>query len=309
MLQILPFFKLKRSIIWVLFGLLGYANVSAQSRDTVYITSTNALVQLQWRTNVKNILITNINCDTLVAYGQGTQVIIKDIQSEVQRFNIANFIFKINGSVVSGSANIYTAINNLNSGTLNKVELIRTIKVVSVLPSSLEANTQYVVGDTNFINITGLLGNNAKLWQVVINGVAIGTSTADIRLVMLFNNITTAGAYTSTNSQITQAGALSAQNVNTSFFTGIVSTINTLATVVFSSNINISPCVVASNVFRQVNASGAYARSASIYGHTSSGGYWRDATSQITSIQITTSSPSTTRFTTGTEIQLLQLNK
>jgi hypothetical protein len=309
MLQILPFPKLKRTIIWMLFGLLGYANVSAQSQDTLYITSTSAFVQLQWRTNVKNILVTNVNCDTLVAYGQGTQIIIKDVQTEVQRFLISSFIFKINGSVVSGSSAIYTAINNLNPGVIPKLQLLKTIKVVSALPSPLEANTQYVVGDTNFINITGLLGNDAKLWQVVINGVAIGTSTADIRLVMLFNNITTAGAYTSTNSQITQAGALSAQNVNTSFFTGIVSTINTLAPVVFSSNINISPCVVASSVFRQVNASGAYARSASIYGHTSSGGFWRDATSQITSIQITTSSPSTTRFTTGTEIQLLQLNK
>jgi hypothetical protein len=305
MLQISNFSKLKRTIIWMLFGIMGYANVCAQ--DTLYITSTSALVQLQWRTNVKNILVTNINCDTLVAYGQGTQIIIKDVQTEVQRFNITSFIFKINGSVVTGSSNIYTAINNLNSGVIPKLQLLKTIKIVSALPTILEPNTEYIVGDTNLINITGLNGNNSKLWHIVVNGVASSTATADHRLIMTINGITTAGAYTSTNSNTTQAGSVSTQNQNMELLIGNVSVINTGANVHFSSNVMLSPRVIGANTFRTMSATGSYSRSSAVYGHTNSGGTWRDASTNITSIQISTNQPAQTKIKVGTEIQILQL--
>ena len=187
--------------------------------------------------------------------------------------------------------------------------LIRTIKVVSALPSLLEPKTDYIVGDTALIDITGLNGNDAKLWQVVINGVASSSATADLRLLMTINGVTTASAYTSTNSQITQGGGFSVQNVTTSLLIGIVSAINTGANVHFSSNATISPNVVSANTFRTMSAGGSYARSASVYGHTSSGGIFRDATTNITSLQVTTESPLTTNFKVGTEIQLLQLDK
>jgi hypothetical protein len=126
---------------------------------------------------------------------------------------------------------------------------------------------------------------------------------------MTINGITSAGAYTSTNSQITQGGGFSVQNVTTSFLIGIVSAINTGANVHFSSNVNISPCVVGANTFRTMSATGSYARSTSVYGHTISGGTWRDASTNITSIQITNESTATTKFKVGTEIQLLTLLK
>jgi hypothetical protein len=165
MLQISNFSKLKRTIIWMLFGIMGYANVCAQS-DTLYITSTSALVQLQWRTNVKNVLTSGINCDTVVAYGQGTQIIIKDVQTEVQRFNVTNFIFKINGSVVTGSSAIYTAVNNLNSGVTKSLKIFHTYRIVSAVPSIQEANTTYLVGDQDTILISGLDGNADKLYKI-----------------------------------------------------------------------------------------------------------------------------------------------
>lgn len=166
MLQIPHFSKLKRTIVWMLLGIIGYTTASAQTLDTVYITSTSALVQLQWRTNVKNILVGNINCDTLVAYGQGTQIIIKDVQTEVQRFNVANFIFKINGSVVSGSSSIYTAINNLNSGVTKSLKIFHTYRIVSAVPSTPEANTTYLVGTQDSILIDNLDGNADKLYKI-----------------------------------------------------------------------------------------------------------------------------------------------
>ena len=166
MLQIPHFPKLKRTIVWMLLGIIGYTTASAQTLDTVYVTSTSALVQLQWRTNVKNILVGNINCDTLVAYGQGTQIIIKDVQTEVQRFNVANFIFKINGSVVTGSSNIYTAINNLNSGVTKSLKIFHTYRIVSAVPSTPEANTTYLVGTQDSILIDNLDGNADKLYKI-----------------------------------------------------------------------------------------------------------------------------------------------
>ena len=188
MLQIPHFPKLKRTIVWMLLGIIGYTTASAQTLDTVYITSTSALVQLQWRTNVKNILVGNINCDTLVAYGQGTQVIIKDVQTEVQRFNVANFIFKINGSVVSGSSNIYTAINNLNSGVTKSLKIFHTYRIVSAVPSTPEANTTYLVGTQDSILIDNLDGNADKLYKIQMMLVNPGGNDL---MMLRINNVAT----------------------------------------------------------------------------------------------------------------------
>lgn len=188
MLQISNFSKLKRTIVWMLFGIMGYANVCAQSSDTLYITSTSALVQLQWRTNVKNILVTGINCDTVVAYGQGTQIIIKDVQAEVQRFNVANFIFKINGSVVTGSSAIYTAINNLNSGVTKSLKVFHTYRIVSAVPSTQEANTTYLVGDQDSILIDNLDGDADKLYKVQMMLVNPGSNDL---MTLRINNVAT----------------------------------------------------------------------------------------------------------------------
>ena len=188
MLQIPHFPKLKRTIVWMLLGIIGYTTASAQTLDTVYVTSTSALVQLQWRTNVKNILVGNINCDTLVAYGQGTQIIIKDVQTEVQRFNVANFIFKINGSVVSGSSNIYTAINNLNSGVTKSLKIFHTYRIVSAVPSTPEANTTYLVGTQDSILIDNLDGNADKLYKIQMMLVNPGGNDL---MMLRINNVAT----------------------------------------------------------------------------------------------------------------------
>jgi hypothetical protein len=191
--------------------------------------------------------------------------------------------------------------------TLPTMQLIRTIKIVSVLPTILEPNTEYIVGDTGLIDITGLNGNASKLWQIVINGVATSTSTATLKLQMTINGITTSNAYTSTNQNVTQAGGVSAQASITDMLIGAVSVVNTGANVHFSSNINISPCVVGANTFRTMSATGSFSRTTTAYGHSTSGGTWRDASTNITSIQITNEQPVQTQFRVGTEIQILQL--
>jgi hypothetical protein len=196
-------------------------------------------------------------------------------------------------------------------GASGVLKLLKTVKIVTALPAILEPRTEYIVGDTNLINITGLNGNDARLWHLAINGVAIGTSTATHSLQMTFNGVTTSGAYNSTNQNVTQAGAggVNYQASTTAVLIGSVSVINTGAEVVFASNVDISPAVVGANVFRQVSAGGAYARTGTSYGHTSSGGFWRDASSNLTSLQITTNEPAQVAFTVGTTIELLQLDK
>lgn len=294
--------------LWIaLCSLSGY--MATAQTDTVYFTSSGSTISMAWKSNIKTIqtdaILSNIGQEGLAWY-----VYVNSGTTEVGRFRYTSYAFKINGVATSRNIDsIRIAINNLNSGVFSRPKLLRTIRVVSALPSPLEPRTDYIVGDTNFINITGLNGNSAELWQVVVSGVATSTSTADLRLLMTFNGITTAGAYTSTNSQITQGGGFSVQNVNNSFLIGIVSVINTGANVHFSSNATISPFVVSANTFRTMSAGGSYARSASVYGHTSSGGIFRDATTNITSLQITTESTATTRFKVGTTIELLQLDK
>lgn len=191
----------------MLLGILGYANVSAQSQDTLYITSTSALVQLQWRTNVKNILVGGINCDTLVAYGQGTQVIIKDVQTEVQRYNVANFIFKINGSVVTGSSSIYTEINNLNSGVTQSLKIFHTYRIVSGVPSTQDANTTYLVGDQDSILIANLNGNADRLYKLQMMLVNPGSNDL---MTLRINNVAT-NAY---DYRYAYAGSTSTQVAN-----------------------------------------------------------------------------------------------
>lgn len=282
----------------------------ATAQDTVFVAPINsALIAVSQGGQINNISSTGISANQYTTFITGVQIGINDGTTEIRRWNVANYIFKVNGVVVSGASNILTAINALNAGVSEKVQSLKTIKVVSALPSPLEPNTEYVVGDTNLINITGLNGNDAKLWQVVINGVGTGTATSDLRLIMRINEITTVGAYGSTNTNTTQAGAVSYQNDNSYLIIGNFSVINTGANVHFSSNATLSPCVVGANTFRTMSANGSYARTSGVYGHTTSGGTFRDATSNITSLQITTSSPSATLFKVGTEIQILQLNK
>lgn len=187
--------------------------------------------------------------------------------------------------------------------------LLRTIKIVTALPAILESNTQYIVGDTALIDITGLNGNDAKLWQVVINGVAAGAATSDLRFIMRFNAINTVGAYTSFTAQSQQGGTIVNYTANNEFFIGVVPVVNTSANVHFSSNVTISPMVVNANVFRTLQGVGSYSRSTAYYGNTTSSGTFRDATTNITSIQLTTNNTLFGIFKPGTEIQILQLDK
>jgi hypothetical protein len=299
MLQIPNFSKLKRTIIWMLFGIMGYANVCAQS-DTLYITSTSALVQLQWRTNVKNILVTNINCDTVVAYGQGTQIIIKDVQTEVQRFNVTNFIFKINGSVVTGSSAIYTAVNALNTGSLKKMLLVKTIKIVSVLPATLEPNTTYYVGPQAFVEFTGLDGNTDETYTIKGRPVFAvdGGGTGERNIEMLINGITTAGAYRSFITQIADGSSVGSSNSSTGLLIGR-SALNGVGSYFQADMYAVAQGgVILRDVFSQYALIRLTSGSAGI-----STGQWKDATTNLTSIRFRDSSV-THNLIAGTVIEL-----
>ena len=294
--------------LWIaLCSLSGYI-ATAQS-DTIYFTTAGSNISMAWKSNVKTIpadaIISDIGQEGLAWY-----VYVNNGTTQVGRFRYTSYAFKIDGVATSRNIDsIRLAINNLNSGVFPRTKLLKTIKIVSALPATLEPRTEYIVGDTNFINITGLNGNDATLWQVAVNGVAVSTATGGFRLAMRFNNISTASAYSSTNAVVTQAGSASYQNSTTEMLIGQISTINTGAPVVFSSNVSITPLVLGVNVFRQYTANGANARNATTYAHTNSGGFWRDASTNITSLQIINESPANIKFAVGTTIEILQLDK
>jgi hypothetical protein len=294
--------------LWIaLCGLSGYI-VTAQT-DTVYFNASGSTISMAWKSNVKTITADAILSD-IGQEGSAWYVYVNSGTTQVGRFRYTSYAFIIDGVATSRNIDsIRIAINNLNSGVFARPKLLKTIKIVSALPNPLEPRTEYIVGDTNLINITGLNGNDARLWQLVINGVGSSSSTAVLRLEMSVNSITTSSAYSSTNSNVTQAGGFSAQALTSSFIIGNISVINTGADVHFGSNITMSPCVVNASTFRTMSAVGSYARTSAIYGQTASGGTWRDATTNITTLQITTESPSTTVFKPGTVIELLQLDK
>jgi hypothetical protein len=300
MLQIPNFSKLKRTIVWMLFGIMGYANVCAQSQDTLYITSTSALVQLQWRTNVKNILVTNINCDTLVAYGQGTQIVFKDAQAEVQRFLISSFIFKINGSVVTGSANIYNAVNALNTGELKKMLLIRTIRIVSALPATIEPNTTYYVGAQAFVEFTGLNGNVDETYTIKGRPIfeVVGAGTGERGIEMLINGITTVGAYQSYLTQIGNGTSVGSSSSNTGLLVGR-GFLNGVGSYFQVDMYSVAQGgVILRDVFSQFASMRLTTGNSGI-----STGQWKDATTNLTSIRFRDSSV-TYNLIAGTVIEL-----
>jgi hypothetical protein len=293
-----------------LIVMLSAFTLSAQTyQGTVSITSTGSTIEINEGLNTRIIPASDIYAQKYGNQLYGDKIAINNGAIEVIKWTFRDYLFIVSGDTIPTIDSLQTRINNLNSGTIPKMQLLTTIKVVASLPAIPEPNTDYVVGDTGLINITGLNGNNSKLWQIVINGVAKSTATTTLELQMIINGITTAGAYTSTNQNIAQGGVVSVQNSATHLLIGAISVVNTSADVHFSSNVFLSPPVVSASTFRTMSAMGSYARNTSVYGHSNSGGIWRDASTNITSIQITNNSTATTKFTIGTEIQILQLPK
>jgi hypothetical protein len=298
MLQIFNFSKLKRTIVWMLFGIMGYANVCAQSQDTLYITSTSALVQLQWRTNVKNILVTNINCDTLVAYGQGTQIIIKDVQTEVQRFLITSFIFKINGSVVTGSDSIYTEINNLNAGVTPTMKLYQVYRVVDSIPVPPDANTTYLIGTQDTILIDNLDGDRDKFYSLKFLLVNPG---ANDLMTMRFNNVAT-NAY---DYRYAYAGSTSTQVASNTNRIGIgsVQSGNTLTTLDFDIYAQTGV-----NRMIQWQQGITQASQATIGLPLIGNAVWKNNSTNMTSIRFGSDTPTVIDYGVGTIVYVYRLN-
>ena len=68
------------------------------------------------------------------------------------------------------------------------MKVIRTIKVVTALPSVLEEGVTYLVGAQDLINITGLDGNKDQIYQ--IEATTINPATNNVQ-VLRFNGVST----------------------------------------------------------------------------------------------------------------------
>lgn len=161
----------------------------ATAQDTVFVAPINsALIAVSQGGQINNISATNISANQYTTFITGVQIAINDGTTEIRRWNIANYIFKVNGVVVSGASNILTAINQLNAGSAPQMRLFKTIKVVSVLPPVQELNTTYFVGRQTTIQFDSLDGNRDQVYR--IEGWLIGDTTNDA-MAFRVNGITT----------------------------------------------------------------------------------------------------------------------
>jgi len=272
----------------------------AYAQDTVYVESTAPFIELRYGTTLNNIIPTQINCDTAIIYGQGSQIIVKSGQTEVQRFTTSNYIFKINGSVVSGTANIFTAINATNPGIQPSMKLIKTIKVVTAAPVPAEANTEYVISAQNSINITGLTGNTINDYMLSIFTINTGTTGSNSIVQMRFNGdagtvydyVRGAGGTTWSGTQL---------NSQTSFDIGIATLNNGYYVQTVSIRADTGVNRTYSSDGLRSNANGQ--QITSVY-HCA--GIWRNSVDELTSIQLIMSEANS-RFGVGTEIKLFAL--
>jgi hypothetical protein len=106
------------------------------------------------------------------------------------------------------------------------MKVIKTIKVVTALPTVLEAGVTYLVGAQNAVNITGLNGDADEMYK--IDGLVI-TPASSNAISMRFNNISS-GVYDMQRVENGSGGAYANQitNTQTSLFFAIASGGNSL---------------------------------------------------------------------------------
>jgi hypothetical protein len=184
--------------------------------------------------------------------------------------------------------------------TLPTMQLIKTIKVVSVLPADLEPNTTYYVGPQAFVEFTGLNGDVDETYTIKGRPIAevIGGGTGERSIEMLINGITTAGAYQSYLTQIADGITVSSFPSNAGLLVSRVF-LNGLGSLF---NVDMYAVAQGGVILRDIFSQHASVRLTN--GRSSiSTGQWKDATTNITSIRFRDSSV-TYNLIEGTVIQL-----
>jgi hypothetical protein len=180
------------------------------------------------------------------------------------------------------------------------MQLINTIKIVSVLPTIPEANTTYYVGAQAFVEFTGLSGNVDETYTIKGRPIfeVVGGGTGERSIEMQINGITTPGAYQSYLTQISNGTSVSSSSSNIGllvgrgFLNGVGSIFQVDMYAVAQGG------VILRDIFAQYALIRLTVGSAGI-----STGQWKDATTNLTSIRFRDSS-ATYNLIEGTVIEL-----
>jgi len=177
-------------IVILIASMTGF--VMASTPDTVYITTSGSTLTItQSGTVLTQGTTTAYATSTAATIFSPAKVAILNNSTTVRSWNFPDYIFKINGSVVSTTATFVSGVTALNPGNIKSMKLLKEYQVVTALPSPLETGVTYLVGAQTSISITGLDGNSDQMYQIEASTVNAGSQDTHW---MRFNNIST-GVY------------------------------------------------------------------------------------------------------------------
>jgi len=223
MLRLHNFSKLRQSLIWALFGIMGYANVSAQTyQGTVTISQVASNIQIAEGLNIRVIPASDIYAQKYGNQLYGDKIAINNGAIEVIKWKFSDYLFIVSGDTIPTIDSLQTRINAHNSGTIPTMKLYHVYRIVTAAPVPPDANTTYLIGDQDTILIADLDGDRDKFY--CLKFLLVNPGANDL-MTMQFNNVATASydyryAYAgSTSTQVannaSQIGVGSVQNGNT----------------------------------------------------------------------------------------------
>ena len=171
----------------ILASLTGYA--LAVTPDTVYITTSGSTLTITQSSTV-------LTQGTSTAYATTTpatvfspaKVAILNNSTVVRSWNFPDYIFKINGSVITTTTLFVSGVTALNPGNVKSFKLLKDIQVVTALPATQDPTVTYIVGAKDTILISGLNGNSDDSYRIIAD--VINPTTGD-NVNLRLNNIST----------------------------------------------------------------------------------------------------------------------
>ena len=171
-------------IILTLILLISFAS----AQDTVYIANSGNNATVTYKGTVQSIPLSLISASKTTNVLLPTRVAIFNGATQIQDWVFNNYKFKVNSTAITNVDSFVPVVNRLNTASVRSFKLLKDIQVVTALPATIDPTVTYLVGAKDTILISGLDGNNDKIYR--IEGVILNPATNDTH-VMRFNNIST----------------------------------------------------------------------------------------------------------------------
>jgi len=249
--------------------------VMASTPDTVYITTSGSTLTItQSGTVLTQGTTTAYATTTAQTVFSPAKVAILNNSTVVRSWNFPDYIFKINGSVVSTTTLFVSGVTALNPGNIKSMKLLKEYQVVTALPSPLETGVTYLVGAQDTINISGLNGNTDKSYRLECT--VINPTTSDTH-ILRFNGVAT-NVY---DYKFSYAGSTSQTAGAAAAFMAICPSVGTNSITHFNLNIDATTGINRTFLgsFTAINANQITVNNSGI-----TAGLWRDNSTNITSM-------------------------